>query len=229
MRDRRYWFGVVASVAWVLVAMGFVIWKGPAEKINEWGDFFAGFAAPLAFLWLVLGYLQQGEELRLSTDALRLQADELKQSVEQQKQLAESAKLQYAEAIRNHQDSVRPRLEFVGGGVEKVEDGELLARYEVSNVGASIANVRFIAPSGCTFDISSIARIDQGMTYRLSLRFLIEPKTGDQICMTYVDRTGRSGTQFYEFNYVVHHCHILPVGITDLLEPHRTNSKKQAG
>lgn len=62
---------------------------------NEWGDFFAGASAPLAFLWLVIGYFQQGEELGQNTKALeqqeralRLQVDELRQSVEQQNKSA---------------------------------------------------------------------------------------------------------------------------------------------
>ncbi|ENX46660.1 MULTISPECIES: hypothetical protein [Acinetobacter] len=53
-------------------------------KPNELGDFFAGFFSPLAFLWLVFGYYQQGEELKQNTLALNLQADELRNSVEQQ-------------------------------------------------------------------------------------------------------------------------------------------------
>ncbi|NAO52177.1 hypothetical protein EZZ79_20770 [Pseudomonas syringae] len=36
----------------------------------------------MAFLWLVLRYLQQGDGLRLSTRALELQADELRQGTE---------------------------------------------------------------------------------------------------------------------------------------------------
>jgi len=69
MKDYRYWIGVIVSAIWVCVAVAFVVWKGPVEKISEWGDFFAGFAAPLAFLWLVLGYKQQGEQLMLTTNA----------------------------------------------------------------------------------------------------------------------------------------------------------------
>lgn len=49
-------------------------------KPNEWGDFFAGFFAPLAFLWLIFGYYQQGQELRL-------QAKEFANFVEEQKKL----------------------------------------------------------------------------------------------------------------------------------------------
>ncbi|MTZ14643.1 hypothetical protein [Stutzerimonas degradans] len=61
---------------------------------NEWGDFFAGVFAPLAFMWLVVGYFQQGEELRQNTlalqqqeQALQYQVEELKQSVQQQKEM----------------------------------------------------------------------------------------------------------------------------------------------
>ena len=49
--------------------------------LNEWGDFFAGVVAPLAFLWLILGYLQQGEEVRSNTETLRLQQQALQQQV----------------------------------------------------------------------------------------------------------------------------------------------------
>ncbi len=52
--------------------------------LNEVGDFLAGAFGPVAFLWLVLGFLQQGDELRQGTEALKLQATELKNSVEQQ-------------------------------------------------------------------------------------------------------------------------------------------------
>lgn len=82
MRDGRFWTGVGISLVWI----GFAVWmfctkKHPAE-LNGWGDFVAGFSAPLAFFWLVLGYLQQGEDLKNNTEVLRLQAQELKHSTE---------------------------------------------------------------------------------------------------------------------------------------------------
>ena len=57
---------------------------------NEWGDFLAGTFAPLAFLWLVLGYLQQGQALRQNTEALKLQAHELRLSSETLRQQVEA-------------------------------------------------------------------------------------------------------------------------------------------
>ncbi|MFJ4348901.1 hypothetical protein [Pseudomonas sp. NPDC089401] len=59
--------------------------------LNEVGDFLAGAFGPVAFLWLVLGFLQQGDELRLSTKALEDQAGELKRTVEHQSTMASAA------------------------------------------------------------------------------------------------------------------------------------------
>ena len=97
MNDRRFLFGFVVSVLWLGV-MAWVVLHDPTAarvmKPDEWGNFFAGFFAPLAFLWLVLGYMQQGQELQLSTQALLLQAEELKNSVQQQRDLVEVTRLQ---------------------------------------------------------------------------------------------------------------------------------------
>ncbi|MGQ1348546.1 hypothetical protein ACT4VF_04445 [Acinetobacter baumannii] len=71
------------------------IFGDPAKKVlltsNELGDFLAGIFAPLAFLFLYLGYKQQGRELQQNTKALNLQAQELQNSVEQQRLLVAAA------------------------------------------------------------------------------------------------------------------------------------------
>ena len=85
---------------WALAATAFycgAVFSGVHEnwitflglKPNEVGDFLAGVFGPLAFLWLVFGYYQQGEELKHSVEALKLQAEELRNSVEQQRELVE--------------------------------------------------------------------------------------------------------------------------------------------
>lgn len=63
-----------------------------ALGLNEKGDFLAGVFSPLGFLWLVYGYLQQGQELKQNTKALSMQATELRNSVEQQTKLVDTAK-----------------------------------------------------------------------------------------------------------------------------------------
>lgn len=73
-------------------------------SLNEFGDFLAGVFAPIAFLFLYLGYKQnseslkiQSEELRASTEALTLQVSEMKESVEQQKILSQLQKVELEE------------------------------------------------------------------------------------------------------------------------------------
>lgn len=87
-------------------------------KLNEIGDFLAGAFGPVAFLWLVLGFIQQGRELKLSSDALRLQAEQLKNSVEQQSIMAAAATDQLAAQqqafelqVWRHQHEISPNFE----------------------------------------------------------------------------------------------------------------------
>jgi hypothetical protein len=88
----RKWRGTIGagfSLLWVSGFLFFTFRNGvPALEPNAWGDWAAGLAAPLAFLWLVIGYLQQGEELRANVDALKQQAAELRNSVAQQTTLS---------------------------------------------------------------------------------------------------------------------------------------------
>jgi hypothetical protein len=62
--------------------------------LNEWGDLFSGFAAPLALIWLILGYIQQGQELHLNTHALEAQEKEFKLNTEALKAQQEELKNQ---------------------------------------------------------------------------------------------------------------------------------------
>lgn len=71
---------------------------------NELGDFLAGTFAPLAFLFLYLGYKQnsealklQGEELKLSTAALQGQVKEMQESVAEQKVMTDLLKTELEE------------------------------------------------------------------------------------------------------------------------------------
>lgn len=77
-RERRWWWIVriagVGTVAW----FGGVLIVGLAFEnslfnltLNEAGDFWAGVAAPPAFLWLILGFFQQKDELALQIEEMR--------------------------------------------------------------------------------------------------------------------------------------------------------------
>ncbi|HDL9439108.1 TPA: hypothetical protein PX767_002774 [Vibrio cholerae] len=71
-------------------------------SLNEWGDFLAGVTAPIAFLWLIIGYMLQRKELSLNSEALWLtqkeverQANELEKQSGYQSTQAKLASAQY--------------------------------------------------------------------------------------------------------------------------------------
>src|SRR2546421_12073003 len=91
--------GLAGTIAWTAAIVGFLIWKRGflgTMTLGEWGDFFSGVVAPIAFLWLILGYMQQGEEVRLNTEALRLQQEELRHQVEETAALVRATERQAA-------------------------------------------------------------------------------------------------------------------------------------
>ena len=84
------WIGGVASVIW-FSALGWYWWTHRQEIYdltpNAMGDFLAGWFAPPAVFWLIIGYfLQQAE--------LRHQIEELRHQVEATQDLAAMARLQ---------------------------------------------------------------------------------------------------------------------------------------
>lgn len=173
--------GVTISVIWVA---GFSILlyckRGTlaALEVNQWGDFFAGAVAPLAFLWLVLGYIQQGEELRLNTEALKAQHDELKRQVEETARLAAQAERQAmasealaevsrAELARVNQKefaAAQPNLEAQGGsGVPPTYT------LRVVNSGATVTDLAISQRDGCTMQILPNVRLPSGATANISI------------------------------------------------------------
>lgn len=76
-------FGFGTTLIWIV--LGLFIWFSldtQGIKINELGDFVAGWVAPLAFLWFILAYYQQKDELKLNTEAIKAQKVELEKQVE---------------------------------------------------------------------------------------------------------------------------------------------------
>ena len=83
---------IAASATFVWLAGNAVLFflRGGLElDLNELGDFFAGVMAPLAFLWLIVGYFQQGDELKNNTEALKAQVKEYRDGVERQDRMLE--------------------------------------------------------------------------------------------------------------------------------------------
>jgi hypothetical protein len=86
--DWRIWFGLALTVAWLIVGALYVetsmgwhaVDRQPADVI---GSFLEGAFAPLAFLWLVIGYFLQHKSLAQNTEALQMQFQEIQRTAEQ--------------------------------------------------------------------------------------------------------------------------------------------------
>lgn len=201
--------GCTLTVLW-LGAMG-LLWKSQhglstALTLNEWGDFYAGVFAPLAFLWLVLGYLQQGEELRNSGRALHLQAEELKNSVEQQSRLVDVSRKQLEQEIQAikfqrevQEAALLPRFTLAGAGSSSGPEGTRL-QLNLHNVGNFVTNVNvaFTPPCGWTTG-RNIAVLNHFNSETIELNFKEELPTSVLVIITYRDAASRLGTARFQF------------------------------
>jgi hypothetical protein len=131
---------------------------------NNLGDFLAGAFSPMAFAWLVLGFIQQGIELRQNSAALILQAEELRsaathagamvelqrkefelriQELEETRQKADAA--QMAAAKRREEQEVRnmqPRFSF--SLAHRDHQNQHVAKSNLTNGGPGCTNVKIV-------------------------------------------------------------------------------------
>ncbi len=86
--DWRIWFGLVLTASWLVMLSlyieGTIGWSEISRSpIQQLGGFLEGAFAPLAFLWLVIGYFLQKKELMQNTDAIKMQYVEIQRSAVQ--------------------------------------------------------------------------------------------------------------------------------------------------
>lgn len=179
--------GIVLTVlyavfSWLLI--GDRVQTLQSMSLNEVGDFLAGAFGPVAILWLVLGFFQQGIELRQGTAALNLQGEELKNAVEQQRQLATVSlkTLEHEREARREQDaryrqSLSPILHLDGVAVEFL-DGRWVVTCRLFNDGAQIYSLTLVLHKG------------GNKHYFASFRTLDRGESVDCKCMWHKDSPG---------------------------------------
>jgi len=90
-------FGLALTVMWLGTVVVVVGWKFTEMMVMEpagWGNFLAGSIAPVTLLWLILGFVHQGEELRLHQQELRQHLAETRALVrEAERQASATAQL----------------------------------------------------------------------------------------------------------------------------------------
>jgi hypothetical protein len=172
---------------------------------NEVGDFLAGSLGPLGILWLILGFFQQGQELRENTRALDLQATELRNSTQEQRELLRATRAQVeadhalvALAREQHAQSVQPRFALLDVATVTVDGGTEL-RFELRNLGANASDVRFDATASPTSSKSPRLPVAMaGVPYPCVLSFAPgHPVAGDHVSVAFRDLAGKHGSIRY--------------------------------
>lgn len=100
-----------------------------AMQPNNIGDFLAGAFSPLAFAWLVLGFIQQGIELRQNSAALSLQAEELRSAAEHAGAMVELQRKEFDLRIQELEDA-RRKAEHAAASAKKKEEEEIVKRMQ---------------------------------------------------------------------------------------------------
>ena len=147
MPDWRIWLGLGLTAGWLSIGAVYVEqsigWSQVAEQpADVLGSFLEGAFAPLAFLWLVIGYFLQHKALTQNTEALQMQFQEIQRSAEQAvrrtETIAASERHARQETFMRIADQVKRQLGGISGllyissqgsaGNGKVADEEM-ARY----------------------------------------------------------------------------------------------------
>ncbi|WP_286999187.1 MULTISPECIES: hypothetical protein [Comamonas] len=197
--------GVVVTAVYLLL-LGLLLYaKWPqliTLELNELGDFAAGAFGPLAFLWLILGYMQQGDELKQNTDALRLQAEELAKNVMQQEALVALGQQQLEREKQQVQDerdrqaaAARPKFELSVVRDAYEIDGWTRLEIRVQNVGAICSHMRVNSDTrGLHVTLEPHASINHTW-WVIAQGSATEPFEVFDFSISYLDIAGSAGSQ----------------------------------
>lgn len=188
-------FGLTITIPYLLWAANLVFFKEyskfKALGLNELGDLLAGIFGPLAFLWLVIGYMQQGRELRF-------QIEELKNSVKYQGELADAAWAQINDSRKQIKRNARPIFAIENVSSSGGPHGLVLS-ISFSNHGHTARNVQFIIDRSIKIDPENLYSVTPNSTYKILVKPLIESDlVGQTIKVTYIDSMDSNGVMFWE-------------------------------
>lgn len=120
--------GIIVTIIWLTLTVCWGLTNDfLANDLNEQGDYLAGIVAPIAFFWFILGYYQQGHEIKKNTQALKDQQQELN---EQRKAMQNQA-ISLEQTSKSLQEYNRP---FLTAHFE-LKGSKDLIMFVVQNVG----------------------------------------------------------------------------------------------
>ncbi len=122
--DWRLSFGLAATAVWLVLGFVYISnvvgWGAFVEQnASSLGSFLEGAFAPLAFLWLVVGFFLQQRQLSDNTEAVRLQYLEMRRSAEQAEIQARAIAANEVhvrqDAFMKTVETVKEQLGFISG------------------------------------------------------------------------------------------------------------------
>jgi hypothetical protein len=159
--------------------------------------------------------MQQGDELRLSTEALRLQADELRNSVEQQRALVEVSRQQVEseranlEFVRHErEENAKPNFQATYSGGSFRGDGQTNYIIVISNSGNMATDyvADLIQPNGQTIRLRELPIYKKGQQDTVS--FILGSPLEDpnyKLVITYRDALDRERRAEFAIQKVTAH------------------------
>jgi hypothetical protein len=200
--------GIRLTIGYLLLVAVWILWDWPEiVKLdpNEVGDMLAGVFAPLAFLWLVLGFFQQGDELRNNVQALLLQAKELNASVIHQGVIAEATQQQVEQdrerREEERQDAIRAAQPLLIvralDDSDQLPDGMRRVYIEITNKGANCSKLLVaLHPEGTIMERPVFPN-----EYSVTIPVVVSESESRHTVLTlsYEDRRGAAGKKIYHF------------------------------
>lgn len=185
--------GIAITVLWFMAVAILVYLSGKPigdMELNAIGDFLAGVFSPVAFMWLVIGYFQQGEELRL-------QAAELSKQVAEQKELSNATKRhvdliegQLKDTQRRESNQLKIRLRFIATEGINHSDHSSVIQLRFQNYGNSGADFDFSTECGHIEIMSAPVSIRSGDQAFLKLHITAPNEFQAAINFIYTDSVG---------------------------------------
>lgn len=209
MRNKLAWIGTVFTLIYLIGFTWFIYGRLPnlqTMDLNSVGDFLAGSFGPIAFFWLILGFMQQGMELRISAKALEAQAKELRSSVEQQKELVAVSRSQH-EATENNirlendriASSIEPKFVLVGSYIpERLI--ETAFRFTLYNGGFLVTNLE-VRHNDIVIHATAILASVGDTSFELGFKD-DDSVTGGELRVTYLNGVERVKEKAFAFGFV---------------------------
>ncbi|WP_228152938.1 MULTISPECIES: hypothetical protein [unclassified Acinetobacter] len=172
MNKKSLNWGMGITVVWLAII--FIFWffgdlKSPIS-LNELGDFLAGIVAPIAFLWLILGYVQQGKQLEQNSKSIRQQSESLQLQIEEFRKMVEIQ----VQQVEYRNQSAKPLFSFKSGScIRKYELNEEDDYFDIylsmCNLGKGDAyNIKILVDEEYHYEVYEIKRLTKDLTHEIN-------------------------------------------------------------